>query len=314
LRKFILDQCSIKEILLFNYSVFTTASVDTCVFVFEKSEASKKSNLIVNKSDTVFAVNKVAELNQFLFKKNNRTDFNLSISNEDSEILNKIINHSKPLGTFCGAYFGIQTFDRTKYVSNTKKNTKYEPVIDGGNIEPYKLKPSTEYVNYIPSAIKSGGSEVIYRQDRICIRQIGATPIATFVPANIFTLNTIYNIYLQDRNSVNLKFLLGIINSNTTKFFWKKNNSDEKKTFPKIKKEAILHIPVPKADTKIQTKIIKHVDQLLQLNKELQMATLPEQKEQIQARIGYCEDKINGIVYGLYGLTAEEVRVIEGEK
>ena len=313
LRNFILNQCSIKQILLFNYSVFADASVDTCVFVFEKSNVKKKNNLIVNKSDVAFVVNKIGSLNQRSFEKNNRADFNLLVSDEDSEILNKIKKNSKPLGTFCGAYFGIQTFDRAKYVSKTKKNNKYEPVIDGGNIEPYKLKPAVEFVNYIPSAIKSGGNEVVYRQDRICIRQIGATPIATFVPANIFTLNTIYNVYLNNKKA-DLSFLLGIINSSTAKFFWKKNHSDEKKTFPKIKKEAILSIPVPNADTKIKKEIIKYVDLLLKLNQDLQEATVPNRIEQIKSRIEYSEDKINEIVYGLYGLTEEEIKVVEGGK
>jgi type II restriction/modification system DNA methylase subunit YeeA len=38
---------------------------------------------------------------------------------------------------------------------------------------------------------------------------------------------------------------------------------------------------------------------------------LSNQKEQIKSRIGYCEDKINEIVYELYGLTEEEIGIIE---
>ena len=33
--------------------------------------------------------------------------------------------------------------------------------------------------------------------------------------------------------------------------------------------------------------------------------------EQMQARIGYCEDRINEIVYELYGLTKEEIQIIK---
>jgi len=313
LRKLILEQCAIKGFLLFNYSVFSKASVDTCISIFEKSKADKKSSLTISKSDSVSVVKIIATINQRSFEKNKRTNFILSISNRDRVVLKKMENHSLPLETFCGAYFGIQTFDRTKYVSKTKRGKKYEPVIDGENIEPYKLKPSTEYVNYIPPAIKSGGSEDIYRQDRICIRQIGATPIATFVPANIFTLNTIYNVYLNNQKSADLKFLLGIVNSKATKYFWKKNHSDEKKTFPKIKKEAILSIPIPNADAKIQAEIIKHVDRLLQLYRDLPLATLPSNKEQIQSKIDYSEDRIDALVYELYGLTEEEIKIIETE-
>ena len=235
------------------------------------------------------------------------------ISDNDSEILNKISRNTKPLINYCGAYFGIQTFDRKKYVSEVKENNHFEPVIDGGNIEPYKLKPSREFVNYIPSAIKSGGSETIYRQDRICIRQIGLSPIATFVPANIFTLNTIYNVYLKENSGTNLKFLLGIINSNAIRFFWRKNNSDEKKTFPKIKKEAILSIPVPTItkDNKVDhDDIAKLVDQLLNLNIEKVEARLPSRVTQIEGKIDFCETQINVLVYKLYGLEKPERDII----
>lgn len=315
LRKFILDNATLKEVLLFNYSVFAAASVDTCIFIIEKGEASKRSELEVNTSDVPFEVRNLSSVKQSTFAKNNRTDFNLLISGDDSEVLNKISKNSKPLGDFCGAYFGIQTFDRTKYVSETKKNNQYEPVIDGGNIEPFKLKPAKEYVHYIPSAIKSGGSETIYRQDRICIRQIGATPVATFVPANIFTLNTIYNVYLREKNLADLKFLLGIVTSNATKFFWKKNNSDEKKTFPKIKKEAILSIPVPiinKQNKNLHDEIVKLVNQLLQLNQQIAETKLASQVSQLQSKVDYCGDRINQIVYQLYELTNEEIKIVEG--
>jgi len=40
-------------------------------------------------------------------------------------------------------------------------------------------------------------------------------------------------------------------------------------------------------------------------------ATLPNQKEQLKARIGHTDDKINRMVYQLYGLTAEEIGIVE---
>ena len=314
LRKFILSNAVLKEFLLFNYSVFASASVDTCIFILQKGKATENNKTEVNISDIPLEIRNVATIKQSIFEKNNRTDFNLLISDDDSHLLNKLLGCSIPLGNLCGAYFGIQTFDRATFVSKTKVNNEYEPVIDGGNIEPYNLKPVTEFVHYIPTAIKSGGSENIYRQDRICIRQIGITPIATFVPANIFTLNTIYNVYLKDNEIANLKFLLGIVNSNCTKFFWKKTHSDEKKTFPKIKKEAILSIPIPiitQQNKNLHDNIVNLVDQLLQFNKDLQTTTLPEKAEQLKQRIEYNEDRINEIVYELYGLTEDEVKIIE---
>ena len=159
LRKFILNNVMIKEFRLFNYSVFSSASVDTCIFIFKKGTTTKTDRLKVYQSNTPEELKLISEIGQNIFTKNNRIDFNLLISKSDKEILSKIDSLSSPLVNFCGAYFGIQTFDRATYVSSVKKNKNYEPVIDGGNIEPYYLKASVEFVNYLPSSIKSGGNE-----------------------------------------------------------------------------------------------------------------------------------------------------------
>lgn len=52
---------------------------------------------------------------------------------------------------------------------------------------------------------------------------------------------------------------------------------------------------------------------MLQLNKDLQAATLPEQKEHLQARIKYTDKQIDKLVYQLYELSEEEIRIVEGE-
>jgi len=108
--------------------------------------------------------------------------------------------------------------------------------------------------------------------------------------------------------------LLGVITSKATKYFWKKNNSDEKKTFPKIKKEAILSIPVPiitKQNKNLHDEIVKLVNQLLQLNQEKAEIKLATKLDQLQNKIDYCENRINQIVYQLYELTEAEIEVVE---
>jgi adenine-specific DNA-methyltransferase len=140
--------------------------------------------------------------------------------------------------------------------------------------------------------------------------------VATFVPENIFTLNTVYNVYLKEKDINDINFILGVINSNTTKFFWRKNHSDEKKTFPKIKKEAICSIPIPIIDKKNQRRkndVVNLVQELLNLNKEKAETKLLPKINVLQEKIDYCKSKINKIVYELYGLNEEEIKVIESE-
>jgi len=57
--------------------------------------------------------------------------------------------------------------------------------------------------------------------------------------------------------------------------------------------------------------VTKLVNQLLKLNEEKQQQTLQSKLDQIENRIDYCEQRINDIVYELYGLTKEEIALIE---
>ena len=68
-----------------------------------------------------------------------------------------------------------------------------------------------------------------------------------------------------------------------------------------------------KQDISLQDDIVKNVDLLLKLNSEKQTVKLQSKIEQIQSRIDYCEDKIDQAVYELYGLSEEEIKVVEGK-
>jgi hypothetical protein len=306
--------------MLFHYSVFSGASVDVSINIFEKVKNVPSNNEIaITYSPTPFKVELLRQVNQASFHKNNRLAFNVSISESDNELIVRILEKSKPLGTYCKAYFGIQTFNRRIYVSDKKENSNYKPIIDGGNIHRYNLVESSEYVYFIPEAIKSGGDESIYRQTRIGIRQIGQVPIATIIPSDIFALNTMYNVYLKELCEYSINFLLAVINSKLNQFIWQKTNYDEKRTFPKIKKEAILSISIPVIDfTKPEEKgkydqITQLVANLLKLNEQIHSIQLDTQLQQIQRAIDHAEKMIDQLVYELYGLTEEEIGVIEGK-
>jgi adenine-specific DNA-methyltransferase len=54
------------------------------------------------------------------------------------------------------------------------------------------------------------------------------------------------------------------------------------------------------------------VGQMLELHKHLQAATSEAERGVVQHQIEATDRQIDGLVYALYGLTAEEVAVVEG--
>lgn len=58
--------------------------------------------------------------------------------------------------------------------------------------------------------------------------------------------------------------------------------------------------------------IIKLVDKLINLNEKITQTKLETNIDQIKGSVDYCEHRINEIVYQLYGLTENEIKIIEG--
>jgi len=81
--------------------------------------------------------------------------------------------------------------------------------------------------------------------------------------------------------------------------------------------EPLSKIPILQIDFKnesekhLHDEIVQLVEAMLQLNKEKQLTTLPDNLEQLNTRIKYIDDKINKLVYGLYGLSEEEIGIVE---
>jgi TolA-binding protein len=68
-----------------------------------------------------------------------------------------------------------------------------------------------------------------------------------------------------------------------------------------------------KSEKSLHDEIVQLVETMLQLQQQKQSSTLPEQLQQLEQRIAYTDDKINEKVYALYGLTEEEIKIVEGQ-
>jgi len=53
------------------------------------------------------------------------------------------------------------------------------------------------------------------------------------------------------------------------------------------------------------------VDKMINLNKELSEAIVPRDKKLLKKQIENTDNLINQLVYELYGLTEEEIKIIE---
>jgi hypothetical protein len=190
--------------------------------------------------------------------------------------------------------------------------------LDGGNINRYHLAPPQEFVCIEPHAIKSGGNSAVYEQDRIGVRQIGRRPVATLLPGGWYSLNTIYNIFFIRNVECSLKYILGLMLSALLGWYWEQRYFDQKQTFPKIKNAPLLALPIrpinfsDPADKARHDRMVTLVEQMLDLHKRLAAAQDAGEQGRLQRLIDSTDRQIDALVYELYGLTAEEIVIVEG--
>lgn len=101
----------------------------------------------------------------------------------------------------------------------------------------------------------------------------------------------------------NLKYLLGVLNSRLCRFYFNLICNSSGMATIQWKKFSVEKIPVPEitAQNKVQTqKIIELVDQILAIKKENPETDTSE-----------LEEKIDQLVYKLYDLTDEEIKIVE---
>jgi hypothetical protein len=59
-------------------------------------------------------------------------------------------------------------------------------------------------------------------------------------------------------------------------------------------------------------RMIALVPQMLELHARLAVESVPHEKAALQGRIEMTDRQIDGLVYDLYALTSEEIKVVEG--
>jgi len=123
---------------------------------------------------------------------------------------------------------------------------------------------------------------------------------------------------LPVRNSPNIEFLLGILNSHLISwFFLQKSNVGRRDDFPKIvlKETRLLPFCAIEPSNEKGISLANNISALVKdLNKVISRwsaTTAPPAKENFHRQIEMLDKEIDRLVYKLYGLTEEEIKIVE---
>ena len=330
LRHYLITQVGITEIINFWGQVFSNVSINSIVII---TQSGYKSQIIKVYNDKENNPNSDSLNKALLFPSQlniseilQTSDFKIQI-NEDSVvagIIKKTELSSTKLFELSDYTLGMQVYHNSIhnktdiinriYHSKSKINDTYFPESGGSNIKRYSfLNDFKEYVSYGDWCYNKPDWKFC-SQERILIREIPNKDGLTCCLTETHHVSNKAVIVLISKKIDN-KYLLGILNSRLMGFYV--FNSTEKGTqrlFPRVSLTSIRNLPIKiSSDPKIKDSIIKNVDLLISLNQEIKSLKLQDKIDQIHSHIEHCERRINEIVYQLYGLTEEEINIVEGK-
>ena len=331
IRKFMVEQTSIKNIVHFFDKVFPQATVDTEIVITQKAVPKNNKCQI-----TIFDKGEVANENYIAQKKwqNNKGEvINIFIDERTESIINKIAKVSKPLASFCKVTVGIKPYQKGKgkppqtervvkeriYDATHKKDDTYRRYLRGKDINRYTIEPIEErwisYGNWLAEPRYTANFDA---KEKILIRQTGDRPIAAMDSEQYLCLNNMHVITPLD-SSYNLKYVLACINSHLLDFFYETLNPEKGEALAEVKKENVEKLLIRTIDFKkpsekaVHDKLVSLVDRMLELHKKKSSMPPSAEREKVEREIAVTDEKIDDIVYGLYGITEEERKVLEGK-
>ena len=110
-------------------------------------------------------------------------------------------------------------------------------------------------------------------------------------------------------------FILGLLNSRLLGFLWLERFYDKRDTFPKIKGTYLKLLPIRNIDKTNQAthdRIVALVEKMLDLQKQRAAVKTPHEQTALDRQITATDTQIDRLVYALYGLTREEIALVEG--
>ncbi|MBU4211424.1 MAG: restriction endonuclease subunit R, partial [Verrucomicrobia bacterium] len=100
--------------------------------------------------------------------------------------------------------------------------------------------------------------------------------------------------------------------------YYRAKSVTNKRSIAQVKKVDLDQLPIRiidfsnPADKSCHDRMVALVEQMLALHKQLAAAKTPQEQTALSRQITATDAQIDRLVYELYGLTAEEIKIVEG--
>lgn len=298
--------------IILTHKVFAEATVDTHCLLFTKSK--EQCDCSISRID---ADGKITPLHTIKKEGISQTEriINIEINQDSLLLIKKIEASSKPLTEYLDIYNGVKPFEKGKgtppqtkqiveekpYVRDgDKPDENWSPLMRGSLMHRYtNLWNDNYWILYGKWLAAPRDKKIFEAPEKIIARQTGDSIIATIIDAGVICRDNLH-ICIAKSESLNLKYILGVLNSKLIDFFYTFINPEKGEALAQVKKTHVEALRIPDATEQQQKEISDLVEKALILR-----------KEKVDADIASIAMEIDKKVYAIFNLSPEEIAIIE---
>jgi hypothetical protein len=343
LRNVILERSRVTEIVRLPDSVFRDATVNTVLLFVAREEdedrrlAHEAEVFLFDVAERLTSVDRnSAEQRRFaqsLWIEGESQMFSIGSTDSERELLGKLQALPR-MADLCDFSVGIQAYDshtgqdrglidRRAYHADHQQDATYLRELNGSDVSRYGYHwPGDTWVSYGDWLAHPRRRE-FFDGPRILVREItgrGTHQIhATFLTEDFVNYKSILNVLLNGGSrsaGYNERYFLGLLNSRVLSWYFPRaSNKLVTRTFPRISILDLKRFPIrtldlaDPAETARHDRMVALVEQMLELHERA--ATTAHDRQLLRRQIETTDQQIDRLVHELYGLTEEEVAIIE---
>jgi len=294
--------------------------VDTAITIFENKIPDKNNSpSIISVGTNDYRIIEKFETSQISWQLDPEKIINLQSNLGDILVIKKLVSSSRTLSDLAEFSQGVIPYETktetesNPYINKEKKGENWLPLFENASqVRRYSIDKPKSFIHYGPWLGRSR-EQRFFTQPKILFhrlrKKLPRQLVGTIDESCAINRHALSNLILRENiQSEMLYAILGLFNSNLINWWFVKRYG----LLIEVGGFKVAGIPLPIKWDSDYHRMVSLVTQMLDLNKKLQDARLEQEKTMLSRQIEATDGAIDTLVYELYGLTEEEIAVVEG--
>lgn len=311
LRRLLLTEGFIVEVLDIGPGVFQKAKNETMVLIAENSSAGRRTTTVrVTDSKTFPIPKKEFSIKQRLWAENSNAAWLVNVDSNASQLLATMDKAPQRIGDLCTVNQGLRTGNNEKYLSDKYLGNKWERSAGGAEIKRYLPIQDGLWVYYDSTVLDAPRKRQIFdRDEKIVVQEIRNISlrqriVATLDRKRTFCLQSTNVIGLKPGVQTDIRFIMGVLSSSLVNRYFRLR-------FPAnnhIASNQLASIPIPQPDPQMERRVASIVDQLLLATERLSSVVAEHQRHALETQVVALDEQIERMVCNLFGVQFDECK------